>query len=237
MPRLSKRPCALRLARDCRESSVHGLFQLLRLADHESVGPKRAARLGPHRFGSGQYSLLARSPEWEILPVCREHNVSVTAWSPLAAGWLSGRYAREAPPPPDSRMGRIAKTKEEWDRILQVPVHTQVPHPTRLKSEADFQAMVEVKTLDHRWRIIEAVGNVAKSHGKTHAQVALAWLLAEHGVCSVLVGAKTPMQLDENLGADGLKLSDESLEWLNRVSDPGLPYPFDFFRRYGIPMR
>ena len=181
-----------------------------------------------------QYSLLERSPEWEILPVCREHGVSVNAWSPLAAGWLTGKYSRDKIPPPGSRMARIASTRKEWDKVLAAGLNAQIPHPTRIKSEQEYQELIRKNEGERRWRVIDAVGDVAKARGKTHAQVALAWLLAQPGVCSAVIGASSIEQLDENLGCLGWGLSNNEIGWLNTVSDPGLPYPHDFFAKYGV---
>jgi len=60
-----------------------------------------------------EYSLLVRSTEWELLPLCQEEGIGVIAWSPLAGGWLTGKYHRGAPPPPDSRVGRA----DRWDDL------------------------------------------------------------------------------------------------------------------------
>lgn len=187
------------------------------------------------RFSSvqSQYSLMARSPEWEILPVCREHGVSVNAWSPLAAGWLSGKYKRNSPPPAGSRMARVATTQEEWEKIINGAMNAQIPHPTKVKAEQEFQELMQNQETERKWHIIDAVGDVAKTRGKTYSQVALAWLLAQAGICSAVVGVSSLAQMEENLGSIGWELAKEEIDWLNKVSDPGLPYPHDFLSSYG----
>ena len=70
--------------------------------------------------------------------------------------------------------------------------------------------------------------------GKTHAQVALAWLLAQPAVCSAVIGASSIAQLEDNLGCLGWTLSEQEMNRLNTVSDSGLPYPHDFFAKYGV---
>lgn len=180
-----------------------------------------------------QYSLMTRSAEFEIIPASIEHRVSVNCWSPLAAGWLSGKYHRDKMPPEGSRMARVAKTKEEWEQILSVGVDTQIPHPTKLKSEEEFRELMQKNENERRWRIIDAVGDVAKVHGKTHSQVAFAWLLAKPGVCSPVMGVSSLEQMDENLGSLGLRISTEEMNWLNKVSDQGKSYPHDFLEKYG----
>jgi aryl-alcohol dehydrogenase-like predicted oxidoreductase len=181
-----------------------------------------------------QYNLLTRSPEWEIIPACEDYGVSITSWSPLAAGWLTGKYQRDQLPPSDSRMAKIAKNKEEWDKILKVGVSSQIPHPTQIESEEEFQKLCREQETERRWRVIDAVGDIAKARGKSYAQVALAWLLAQPSVCAPIIGVSNLAQLADNLGALGWKLEENEIEWLNRVSNPGLPYPFDFFKKYGV---
>jgi aryl-alcohol dehydrogenase-like predicted oxidoreductase len=198
-----------------------------------------SAAHGWHRFASlqTQYSLLCRSPEWEILPACSFYGVAVTAWSPLAAGWLSGKYQRDRLPPAGSRLADAAKTVEEWENVLRVGVNATIPHPHKLAEHEVFaQQIAEIESA-RRWQIIDAVGDVAGAHGATHAQVALAWLLTRPAGVIPMVGANRPEQLAENLGSLELALTAEEIQWLDRVSDPGAPYPLDFFNQYGIPWR
>ena len=91
--------------------------------------------------------------------------------------------------------------------------------------------------MDRRWHILEAVADVAKARGKSCAQVALAWLLAQPDVTAPVLGVRSVEQLQDNLGCLGWMLSEAELKWLNEVSDPGLPYPHDFFAQYGLPWR
>jgi aryl-alcohol dehydrogenase-like predicted oxidoreductase len=151
-----------------------------------------------------EYSLLERSTEWELLPLCREEGLGFMAWSPLAGGWLSGKYRRGEAPPQNSRVGR----KDRWD-----------DQPEQRESEST-------------WKVLEALHQVARSLGKTPAQVALNWLLQRgEGVVPIL-GARTPEQLKENLGAAGWKLGREELGLLDAASAPSLPYPYRFLERY-----
>jgi len=60
-----------------------------------------------------EYSLLVRSTEWELLPLCKSEGIGVICWSPLAGGWLSGKYKRDQAPAPDSRVGRA----DRWDDL------------------------------------------------------------------------------------------------------------------------
>jgi aryl-alcohol dehydrogenase-like predicted oxidoreductase len=151
-----------------------------------------------------EYSLLVRSTEWELIPLCRAEGVAVLCWSPLAGGWLSGKYRRDAPPPPDSRVGR----GDRWD-----------DQPEQRASE-------------RTWRIIDELWAVAAARDRTPAQVALNWLLRRPGVTAPIIGARTLEQLEQNLGAVGWALSDEEVERLDEVSAVPLPSPHDFIHRY-----
>ncbi len=151
-----------------------------------------------------EYSLLVRSTEWELLPLCRAEGVAVLCWSPLAGGWLSGKYHRDAPPPPDSRVGR----GDRWDD------------------------QPEQRVSERTWRIIDELRAVAETRDRTPAQVALNWLLQRPGVTAPIIGARTLEQLEQNLGAVGWSLSDEEHARLDAVSAQPLPSPYDFIDRY-----
>ena len=78
----------------------------------------------------------------------------------------------------------------------------------------------------HRaWACVAAMRKIAEAHGSTVARVALAWLLHQSVVTSVIIGAKTPEQLEDNLGAVSLKLSDDDLKALDEVSKLPAEYP------------
>jgi aryl-alcohol dehydrogenase-like predicted oxidoreductase len=180
-----------------------------------------------------QYSLLCRSPEWEILPACISEGIGFTAWSPLAAGWLSGKYRRDAVPSPDSRIGRGAGTMEEWERLQEADTGAIVPHPRRIESRQKTRNIEQELRAERRWHIIDAVGDVARAHGKSASQIALAWILAQDGVTAPVIGCRTLSQLEDNLGAADVRLEPGELTWLNDLSDPGQPYPHDFLNQYG----
>lgn len=151
-----------------------------------------------------EYSLLVRSTEWELLPLCRAEGVGVICWSPLAGGWLSGKYRRGQAPPPDSRVGRA----DRWD-----------DQPEQRENE-------------RTWQIVDALWEVAEARGKTPAQVALNWLLLQPGVTAPIIGARTLAQLEDNLGSVGWSLSADELARLNAASDIPLPSPYSFIARY-----
>jgi len=151
-----------------------------------------------------EYSLLVRSPEWELLPQCREEGVGTLAWSPLAGGWLSGKYRKGQPLPPDSRAGK----GDRWDDAA------------------------EQRGGERTWAILEVLCRVAEEVERTPAQVALAWMLQGGRVTTALVGARTREQLADNLMAGAVRLGEPQLEALDQASRLELPYPYAFIERY-----
>lgn len=154
-----------------------------------------------HRFVAlqMQYSLLVRDLEREHVPLCEKFGLGVLPWSPLAAGFLSGKYERGAPPPAGGRL-----ESEKWkERFAQYDD-------------------------DRGWRTVEAVKRVARERGTTPSAVALAWLLAKPVVSSVIFGARSLEQLDANLAAADVNLTTEEVTALDEASawSPGYPYTF-----------
>jgi len=151
-----------------------------------------------------EYSLLVRSTEWELLPLCRDEGIGVICWSPLAGGWLSGKYRRGQLPAADSRVGRA----DRWDDLP------------------------EQRETARTWRIIDALHAVAAARDKTPAQVALNWLLQQPGVTAPIMGVRTLAQLAENLGSAGWALTADDLATLDAASAIPLPSPYSFINRY-----
>jgi aryl-alcohol dehydrogenase-like predicted oxidoreductase len=152
-----------------------------------------------HRFVAlqAQYSLLVRDIEREHVPVCKQFGLGILPWAPLAAGFLSGKYAKNQPPPAGVRL-------EKWkDRF------------------ADFDS-------DRGWRTLDAVKAIAKEKRTTAAAVSLAWLIAKPAVTSVIFGARSIEQLDDNLKAADEKLSAEELQKLDDASAFEVGYPYKF---------
>jgi len=152
-----------------------------------------------------EYSLLVRSPEWELLPVCAEEEMGTLAWSPLAGGWLSGKYRKDAQPPDNSRAAR----KDRWDD------------------------QAEQRGGERTWAILAIIEEIASSRGLPPSQVALNWLRRKSSLSSILIGARNMDQLVQNLDCVAWELSPEEESRLDAVSDIGMPYPYAFIRRYG----
>jgi aryl-alcohol dehydrogenase-like predicted oxidoreductase len=162
---------------------------------------------GWSRFAAAQYqySLVERNIEHEISELCLHEGLGLTPWGPLGGGFLSGKY-RPGEKPQEGRLAMMPdETEESWLR----------------------------RSKDRNWSILQVVDEVARPHQATHSQVALAWLLQQPAVCSVILGARTQAQLDDNLAAGQLSLSEEELARLSEASEPDDPYPYRFLKRYG----
>jgi len=159
----------------------------------------KAKELGTHAFTSVQlqWSLAVRGAEREVLPACRAFGLGTLIWSPLARGFLSGKYKRNAPAPAGARL-------EAW--------------------KDSFRAL----DTDYAWGIVDKLGAIAKEHSTTHSAVALAWLLAKSETSSIIVGARTVAQLEDNLKALDVKLSAADVAALDSVSKPEWGYPYEF---------
>jgi aryl-alcohol dehydrogenase-like predicted oxidoreductase len=153
-----------------------------------------------------QYNLLAREIEWEITPACESEGLGLLPWSPLGGGWLTGKYRRDERPAGATRLGE---------------------NPDRGVEAYDRRSGIE-----RTWATVEEVRSVADARGVTMAQVALSWLVDRPAVTSVILGARTLEQLEDNLSAASLHLSREETDRLDKASDPGAAdYP------YGVPGR
>jgi aryl-alcohol dehydrogenase-like predicted oxidoreductase len=148
-----------------------------------------------------QYNLLQRAVEFELVQVCVNERIGVLPWSPLGGGWLTGKYQRDRAPTGRTRLG------EDPERGM----------------EAYGRRNPEERT----WRVIDAVRSVAEARGASMAQVALAWLVDRPAVTSVILGARTLEQLEDNLGAAGLHLSASETARLDEASTPIVDdYPY-----------
>jgi aryl-alcohol dehydrogenase-like predicted oxidoreductase len=148
-----------------------------------------------------QYNLLQRAVEFELTQVCVNEHIGILPWSPLGGGWLTGKYQRDSTPTGRTRLG------EDPERGM----------------EAYGRRNPEERT----WRVVDAVRSVAEARGASMAQVALAWLVDRPAVTSVILGARTPEQLDDNLGAAQVHLSAEETARLDAASAPIVDdYPY-----------
>ena len=147
-----------------------------------------------------QYNMLAREIEWELVPVCLEEGLGILPWGPLGQGWLSGKYARDAAPRGATRLGEDPQRGvEAYDR----------------------------RNIERTWRIVDAVQAVASELGVPPARVALRWLADRPAVAAPLLGGRTAAQIQDNLMASEVRLTDEQRARLDEVSAPPTPdYPY-----------
>lgn len=148
-----------------------------------------SARLNLARFDCVQprYNLLYREIESELLPLCRDQGLGVITYNPLAGGFLTPRYRAQESPPPGTRF-TLGKTGDLYRE--------------RYWHQAHFEAVEQLR------RFLEP-------RGRSIVQVAIAWVLAQPGITSAIVGASRPEQLDESLGSVHLTLDPEELEACN----------------------
>jgi len=138
------------------------------------------------------YSIAGRDLEREIVPLLKDQNLGLMVWSPLAGGFLSGKYRRNQMPEEESR-----------------------------RKGFDFPPINKEKAFD----IIDIMDEVSKAHNASVAQVALAWLLHQKVVTSVILGVKNEKQLRDNLKSTEIHFTEDELKKLNEVSKLAPEYP------------
>jgi aryl-alcohol dehydrogenase-like predicted oxidoreductase len=151
-----------------------------------------------------EYSLNERTVERDLIPMAREMGLGVVPWSPLAGGVLTGKYSRAD---------------------LDVGEGSADPRGSR-KSVAAAVGQLNERGL----AIADVVKEVAAETGKTPAQVAIAWTLLNPAVTSTILGARTPAQLEDNLGAFDVSFTDEQRARLDEASAVDLGFPHEFFQ-------
>lgn len=160
---------------------------------------------GWSRFVAGQYqySLIKRDLEYEFIDLFETEGLGLMPWAPLGGGFLTGKY-KKGQQREDVIGGRIAteadRTEDSWGR----------------------------RNTERNWNIIDTVGEIAKSHGASHSQIALAWLRARPIVTSAIMGVRTMEQLEDNLGAAEISLGKDELDTLSTVSTMPELYPYRF---------
>lgn len=155
-------------------------------------------------FCNGQmyYSLLGRDVEHDIVPFMRYAGIGMTIWSPLAGGFLSGKYTRE-------------NLKDQDNRLSGFDI---LP----FDKETGF-------------KVVDVMKEIAAAHDASAAQVALAWLLSKPVVSSIIVGASKIHQLENNLKAVDVELSDAEIKTLDELTQPGALYPHWFVQNLADP--
>ena len=140
----------------------------------------------PFSSSQPQYSMLWRKPEAAVFPACARHSIGNLAFSPLAHGVLTGKYAPGQPPPPGTRAA---------NEQMNVFMESAGRH---FRSDYLLQAVDQLKP-------------IAADLGLTMPQMALAWILRRPEVASAIIGASRPEQIADNVRAIGIKLPAEAL--------------------------
>ncbi len=157
---------------------------------------------GKSKFVSLQayYTIAGRDLERELIPLLLDQKVGLMVWSPLAGGFLSGKYTRNG------------ETEQGSRRV-----------------SFDFPPINKERAYD----IIDELAVMAKEKNSSVAQLALAWLLQQKAVTTVIIGAKRPDQLQDNLKAIDITFTEDELQRLNAVSKLTSEYPAWMLERQG----
>jgi len=151
-------------------------------------------RRGRERFACEQppYSMLVRGIEADVLPVCEQFGLGVISWSPLAGGWLTGRYRLGADAPASTRSGR-----------LPLRYDLSLPQNQRKLEAAD------------------ALARLAEEAGVPLIRLAIAFTLRHPAITSAIIGPRTMEQLESQLGSEELVLDDALLDRIDAIVPPG----------------
>jgi aryl-alcohol dehydrogenase-like predicted oxidoreductase len=154
-----------------------------------------ADRRGRERFTCEQppYSMLVRGIEADVLPTCARYGMGVIAWSPLAGGWLSGRYRKGAEQPPSTRAERL-------------PARYDLSQPANQR----------------KLEAADALAQLADDAGLSLIHLALAFVLRHPAVTSAIIGPRTMEHLESQLDAADVMLSDDVLDRIDEVVPPGV---------------
>lgn len=148
-----------------------------------------------------EYSLVERTIEQEHVPAARECGLSIVPWSPLAGGFLSGKYERGDGDKKAGGEGRLSGSNPFGDS----------------------------KFTDRNWAILDELRTVASEMDRPVAQLALAWILAQPGVGSVLIGASKTEQLADNIASLAIQFTPQQLQTLTERSAPTPVGPYPIF--------
>ena len=158
----------------------------------QALGVSRQRGFEEFKTTQSYYSIAGREIEREMIPLCTDQGIGLLVWSPLAGGFLTGKFTRNGASDSDAR-----------------------------RTSFDFPPIDKERGYD----IVDVMQSIARNHDVSVAQVALAWLLHQPGVTSVIIGAKRPDQLNDNLVAGDISLSDDELDQLDEVSRLAPEYP------------
>lgn len=182
----------------------HSAFQGSQIVEAQWAAERR----GFQRFVSEQasYSLLVRGIENDVLPTALRHRLSVICYSPLAAGWLSGKWRKDNTENAQPSPGRRAQGGGMFEHRY------------------DLSDPANVAKLD----AADALGRLADEHGMSLVELAIAFVINHPGVTSAIIGPRTMDQLVTQLPATEVRLSPEILDRIDEIVAPGTSVnPFD----------
>jgi aryl-alcohol dehydrogenase-like predicted oxidoreductase len=154
-----------------------------------------AERRGRERFVCEQppYSMLVRGIENDVLPTTRRYGMGVIPWSPLAGGWLSGRY-------------RLGEDAPESRRAERIPGRYDLSLPENQR----------------KLEIADALGQLADEAGITLIEMAIAFVIRHPAVTAAIIGPRTMEHFESQLTAADVELSDEVLDKIDAIVPPGV---------------
>ena len=158
-----------------------------------------AERRGRERFVCEQppYSMLVRGVEAEVLPLCQQYGMGVIPWSPLAGGWLTGRWRKGQEAPTSTRAERLP-----WRYDLSRPENQRKLDAT------------------------EELAQLAEQAGLSLIHLAIAFVLNHPAVSAAIIGPRTMEQLESQLGAADVRLDQELLDRIDEIVRPGTNFSF-----------
>ncbi|MCA9685926.1 MAG: aldo/keto reductase [Myxococcales bacterium] len=139
------------------------------------------------------YSLLGRELELDLVPMCEDQGLGIMVWSPLAGGFITGKFRRGQENPEGSR-----------------------------RTTFDFPPVDKEKGYD----LVEKLDALAKAKDSTIPRLALSWVLRQRGITAVIIGAKRPTQLEDNLAAVDVEWSEQELAEIAELTAPPRLYPY-----------
>ena len=148
---------------------------------------ERLAKVHPVAAIQPPYSMLRREIESDLLPYCGQNGIGVVCYSPMAKGLLTGTFSKE-------RMQSLASDDHR-------------------RNDPIFQG----EKLEQNLKMVEALRRIAERHGKTVAQLAIAWTLRRPEVTSAIVGARKPEQIRQTISAGDWTLDEETIKEIETI--------------------
>jgi aryl-alcohol dehydrogenase-like predicted oxidoreductase len=167
----------------------HSTFPVSELVEAQWTSRERGHEV--FRCEQPPYSILTRAIEYDVLPTCERYGMGVIAYSPLAGGWLSGRYTRESTQGPESG----ARLANRFD-------------PSVPENQRKLEAAIEL-------------GELAAEAGMTLVEMSLAFVLRHPAITAAIIGPRTMEHLESQLPAAEIELSDEILDRIDEIVAPG----------------